>query len=161
MTIWLRTVATRLSADSDPLRVALQREAAEILRLRSVRLHTADPTWPEGQADAFLAQLVLDPKRFGYDPDFRSVVTPVLEGGVDVTLPVHARERMLSQLNARASLEFGLAERIALSWRLKPRASSAREVVFESMQGRFAQVGRIEASIFDGPRTFAVPTSKA
>ncbi|MGD8330679.1 MAG: hypothetical protein PVJ49_14695 [Acidobacteriota bacterium] len=147
---WLRRMAVRLAGEGADLDAA-QRHAAGVLRLRGERLARHDATWPDTQSDAFLALLLIDPRRFLYDGDFRASVAPVLVDGVSDRVPAQARRRMATRL---AAFDFGLLERIKVAWGLVPRPSRTREVPFEAIGFDYGSQAPIRASIYSLPSRY-------
>jgi len=147
---WLRHMAVQLAGEGGDL-VAAQRQAVGVLRLRGERLSRHDDSWPEVQSDDFLALLLIDPRRFLYDADFRTAVTPVLIGGVSDQVPAAARRRMVTRL---AAFDFGLLEKIKVAWGLVPRPSRTREVPFEAIDFDYGSQAPIRASIYSLPSRY-------
>jgi hypothetical protein len=149
--VWLKRVALALNGEPGPDLTPLQQEVAAVLRLRGERLAAQDPSWPDPQVDALLALMLIDPRRFTHDSDFRANVTPILRDALPASVPVEARRRMARQLG---SLEFGPSERLLVAWGLAPRTSRDREVLFGSWPANPGSTAAIRASIYSLPSRF-------
>jgi len=151
---WLARVALAFASGSTADLEETQRQVATLLRLRGARLAGERPDWPNAQVDSLLVMLLIDPRRFVYDADFRDHVFPVLLDGMAPEVPMAARERLLNQLNIMPGFDFGMSEKVEVAWGVVPRASRSREVLFRSFGDRFGQSTAIRASIYSLPGYF-------
>jgi hypothetical protein len=144
---WVREMTLTLAGEPPDLAGA-QQHAAAVLRLRGERLHAQDPGWPDAQIDTYLAILLIDPRRFLSDSDFRINAVPAVAAGLAYEVPLEVRVRLLTQLRA---FDFGLIERIEVAWGIAARSSRRREVIFEAVDLTYGSRKPIRASIYSLP----------
>lgn len=148
--VWMKALSLELAGETPDL-AAVQQRAAAFLRLRSERLTRLHPDWPNQQVDAFFAILLIDPRRFIYDADFRANAAPAIAQGLSDGVPRAARQRMLEQLFA---FDFGVIEKIEVAWGVALRSSRSREVLFDAVDLEYGSQSAIRASIYSLPSTY-------
>jgi hypothetical protein len=112
----LAAVAEALAAASADQRRELRDYVVEAARARGVRLVRRGALWSEEDVVAYLALIVLDPRRFADEEGFRGIVLGIAREALPPGVPTELRDRLLERLNTLDGLTFDASEEIEVAW---------------------------------------------
>lgn len=139
-------------------------EISEFLQVvgRETVLGTTErgPPWSDQGLLDLLSTLLIDPRRFVAEAEFRSRVLELLPGSWPVAGSPELRDRLLVDINRLRGVTFDDAERIEVAWGAVPRSSQSRRLARWAEGGFPGEVrssGTIQASVFSLPSSFFSP----